>query len=268
MNTPLSKILMAERILELANRKLSTAYDDDEILEFASALLASAPASSAVQGAMTDELCEILSTVLHFIPKEEAQLSDDVHSMCSRLRDAQPSDATAQPAGLLQAAEQMYLALCEELAAYDTPIHHVKAAVETFQEWEAAQPKVDLADERSAFEEKLPLPANCVRCGDDYASTAYSAWDAHKQVERWKGWKARALLANTAQTDHIGDANNMIEQDAVDAERWRWATALEDNAEMLHSILLCHGGEQEKINERADAYRLQASQSPQDQEAI
>lgn len=40
-----------------------------------------------------------------------------------------------------------------------------------------------------------------------------------------------------------------------DAERYRWATALDDNAETLYSIVLSYGGDQAKINERVDAYR-------------
>jgi hypothetical protein len=40
----------------------------------------------------------------------------------------------------------------------------------------------------------------------------------------------------------------------VDAERYRWATATEDNASTLHSILLCHAGDQAKIDERVDEY--------------
>ena len=44
-------------------------------------------------------------------------------------------------------------------------------------------------------------------------------------------------------------------QDREDAERYRWATALDDNSETLHSIVLSYGGDQEKINERVDVYR-------------
>ena len=44
-----------------------------------------------------------------------------------------------------------------------------------------------------------------------------------------------------------------------DAERWRWATAVDENAQTLHSIVLCHGGDQQKINERADFYRAALS---------
>lgn len=40
-----------------------------------------------------------------------------------------------------------------------------------------------------------------------------------------------------------------------DAERWRWAIEIEENANTLHSIVLCHEGDTEKIGERVDEYR-------------
>lgn len=42
------------------------------------------------------------------------------------------------------------------------------------------------------------------------------------------------------------------------ASRYEWSTAVEDNASTLHSILLCHAGDQAKIDEQVDAYRVQA----------
>lgn len=51
-------------------------------------------------------------------------------------------------------------------------------------------------------------------------------------------------------------------RDAEDAERWRWATASDGNADKLCSIVLCHGGYQEKINDRADFYRAALSAQP------
>lgn len=48
-------------------------------------------------------------------------------------------------------------------------------------------------------------------------------------------------------------------RDVEDAERWRWATAIDENAQTLHSIVLCHGGDQQKINARADFYRAALS---------
>ncbi|MGS1118409.1 hypothetical protein [Castellaniella sp. UC4442_H9] len=50
-------------------------------------------------------------------------------------------------------------------------------------------------------------------------------------------------------------------QDRKDAERWRWATALDDNSETLHSIVLSFGGDQAKINERVDVYRACAARA-------
>lgn len=48
-----------------------------------------------------------------------------------------------------------------------------------------------------------------------------------------------------------------------DAERYQWATALDDNAETLYSIVLSYGGDQAKINERVDAYRPDAATKEQ-----
>lgn len=39
------------------------------------------------------------------------------------------------PLGLQAVAEKMYKSLCEELAAYDPPIHHVREAVQAYQDW-------------------------------------------------------------------------------------------------------------------------------------
>lgn len=44
-------------------------------------------------------------------------------------------------------------------------------------------------------------------------------------------------------------------RDREDAERYRWATALDDNTHTLHSIVLSYGGDQAKINECVDVYR-------------
>ncbi|CAB3914103.1 hypothetical protein LMG26841_05153 [Achromobacter dolens] len=57
--------------------------------------------------------------------------------------------------------------------------------------------------------------------------------------------------------DKVGD-----QQRAEDAERWRWATATDENAQMLYTIVQAYGGDQKKINERADFYRAALS-SPQ-----
>ena len=67
--------------------------------------------------------------------------------------------------------------------------------------------------------------------------------------------------------DMLGSQRQTSEavRDVEDAERWRWATAIDENTQTLHSIVLCHGGDQQKINARADFYRaaLSAQPSPQ-----
>lgn len=71
----------------------------------------------------------------------------------------------------------------------------------------------------------------------------------------------RALKTTPAPTaaDHVNTTGSDVDIDrqqrAGDAGRWRWATAIDENAQTLHSIVLCHGGDQQKINERADFYR-------------
>ncbi|AHB78694.1 MULTISPECIES: hypothetical protein [Pandoraea] len=60
----------------------------------------------------------------------------------------------------------------------------------------------------------------------------------------WDAWRA-ALSADGG-------------KDKRDAERYRWAIAFEDNAETLHSIMLCHAGDAAKINERVDSYMAAA----------
>lgn len=45
-------------------------------------------------------------------------------------------------------------------------------------------------DERKAFEEIFPIPANCMRCGDSYAATEFNAWDAQAYTHIRKGWQA------------------------------------------------------------------------------
>ncbi|WP_321940016.1 hypothetical protein [Paraburkholderia sp. J8-2] len=57
----------------------------------------------------------------------------------------------------------------------------------------AAQPS-ERIDENAAFEARFPMPAQCQRAGEGYAATGYNAWDAHGQIERWVGWRARAEL--------------------------------------------------------------------------
>lgn len=48
----------------------------------------------------------------------------------------------------------------------------------------------ETVDHRDAFEAVFPIPLHVERCGAGYCCTAYNAWDAHKFVNRWEGWKA------------------------------------------------------------------------------
>lgn len=75
-----------------------------------------------------------------------------------------------------------------------------------------------------------------------------NAWDMHEKIIPDS---VRAMTFARA----IERAVLAASEDRRDAERYRWATALEDNAEMLYSVVLCHGGDQAKIDERVDAYR-------------
>ncbi len=68
-------------------------------------------------------------------------------------------------------------------------------------------------------------------------------------------------LADLANGDAAPQASEAV-RDAEDAARWRWATASDGNADKLCAIVLCHGGYQDKINERADFYRAALSAQP------
>ena len=54
--------------------------------------------------------------------------------------------------------------------------------------------------EQDLFERVSPMPEGCMRCGDTYAPTEYSAWAVSAFIERFKGWQAarRAQLAKRA----------------------------------------------------------------------
>ncbi|KDC22947.1 hypothetical protein AZ20_4234 [Bordetella bronchiseptica E014] len=68
--------------------------------------------------------------------------------------------------------------------------------------------------------------------------------------------RRHAMFAGSQMTSYAKEAVLADRQQrAGDADRWRWATAIDENAQTLHSIVLCHGGDQQKINERADFYR-------------
>jgi len=47
-----------------------------------------------------------------------------------------------------------------------------------------------MTQSQKEFEAKFPMPNNCARCGDGYAPTSYSAWEAQEYVTLWKGWQA------------------------------------------------------------------------------
>ncbi|ELM3728168.1 hypothetical protein RYR49_001016 [Edwardsiella piscicida] len=53
-------------------------------------------------------------------------------------------------------------------------------------------------DPRDLFEATFPMPAFVIRCGDGYACTEYSAWDANDFKNKWEGWKAcHAAMLNS-----------------------------------------------------------------------
>lgn len=60
-------------------------------------------------------------------------------------------------------------------------------------------------------------------------------------VQRWIDENIKPLIVEWASS--------------LDAERYRWATELSDNAETVYSVVLCNEGNQEKINQRIDSYR-------------
>jgi hypothetical protein len=67
----------------------------------------------------------------------------------------------------------------------------------------------------------------------------------------------QATATQPAQTERA------LTDDARDAAPYRWAIEIEDNASTLHSIVLCHEGETEKIGERVDEYRAALSRRSQ-----
>lgn len=67
---------------------------------------------------------------------------------------------------------------------------------------------MNIEQERKAFEEKFPIPENCIWCGDGYAPTEFHAWEAKRCAQMFVGWLARARL------QHLGKR--------LDANRMRW----------------------------------------------
>lgn len=93
------------------------------------------------------------------------------------------------------------------------------------------------------------------RISDKYAFGHYgNETDTADEIER------EILALKQPQADKDGG-----QQGAGDAERWRWATATDESAQMLYTIVQAYGGDQKKINERADFYRaaLSAPQAEQ-----
>lgn len=85
----------------------------------------------------------------------------------------------------------------------------------------------------------------------------------HAQNRRWHNeFREAAAVVRALKTQADKDGG---QQRAGDAERWRWATATDENAQMLYTIVQAYGGDQQKINERADFYRaaLSAPQAEQ-----
>ena len=85
----------------------------------------------------------------------------------------------------------------------------------------------------------------------DWIITANAADAA---TARRRGFDVESLYAAPQASEAV--------RDAEDAARWRWATASDGNADKLCSIVLCHGGYQKKIDERADFCRAALSAQP------
>lgn len=86
----------------------------------------------------------------------------------------------------------------------------------------------------------------------------------HAENRRWHNEFREAAAVVRALKQPQADKDGG-QQHAGDAERWRWATATDENAQMLYTIVQAYGGDQQKINERADFYRaaLSAPQAEQ-----
>ena len=117
-----------------------------------------------------------------------------------------------------------------------------------------AAPRASAEDVRNAaLEEAAAALEDHRRAGREWVPG--SLWDT---LSREAAARIRALKQPQA-------GNDSGQQRAEDAERWRWATATDENAQGLYTIVQCYGGDQKKINERADFYRaaLSATQAGQ-----
>lgn len=82
-----------------------------------------------------------------------------------------------------------------------------RAELENYRNAQQVVPD-EAADHRDAFEAVFPIPLHAERCGAGYCCTAYNAWDAHKFVNRWDGWKAcRAAMLQGA--EHVSNRDEL-----------------------------------------------------------
>ena len=100
-----------------------------------------------------------------------------------------PNDTTPAPIGADALREALWICV-EHNALHFGETHNTvvqgRAALAG-----AAQPQASAApSEQDLFERVFPMPEGCMRCGDTYAPTEYSAWSASAFIERFKGWQA------------------------------------------------------------------------------
>jgi hypothetical protein len=80
----------------------------------------------------------------------------------------------------------------------------------------------ETVDHRDEFEAAFPIPLHAERCGAGYCCTAYNAWDAHKFVNRWEGWKAcRATMQGKAVSQDKLAFDNQVLSDLYHAQEKR-----------------------------------------------
>lgn len=94
--------------------------------------------------------------------------------------------------------------------------------------------------EQDLFERVFPMPEGCMRCGDTYAPTEYSAWAVSAFIERFKGWQAarRAHPTPPAVVEPLTDEKIRAmarEYPAEDLCSWSYRMGVAD-AERHHGI--------------------------------
>lgn len=84
--------------------------------------------------------------------------------------------------------------------------------------------------EQDLFERVFPMPEGCMRCGDTYAPTEYSAWAVSAFIERFKGWQAarRAHPTPPAVVEPLTDG--LLQQHNRDSQELRRLCAARDQA--------------------------------------